>query len=101
MTSRCLRLGALVLGLLAPSAAHAQASFVVMGGASAPMSTLGDFSDIGYNLAAGINLAAPALPFGVRFEGGYNGFGIKNSSGNTRIITGTANALMSVGPGKD
>jgi hypothetical protein len=101
MLSRCLRSGALALALLSPIAAGAQASLVIIGGASAPVSTLGDITDIGYNVAVGVNLGAPALPVGLRLEGGYNGFGNKSFGGTTRIVTGTANALFSVGPGND
>ena len=100
MISRCLRIGALVLAFAAP-AAKAQSSFVIMGGASAPVSTLGDLTDIGYNLGAGINLGAPTLPFGIRLEGAYNAFGNKSVGGNTRVISGTANAIFNVGPQRD
>lgn len=101
MFSRFLRASAFVVAILAPAALRAQASFVVMAGASAPVSSLGDVSDIGYNVSAGINLGAPALPVGLRFEAGYNGFNFKGGGGTTRIITGTANAIVSVGPGND
>jgi hypothetical protein len=81
--------------------ASAQLSFSVAGGLSAPVSDLGDLADIGYNVAAGLNVGAPLLPVGFRFEGAYNGFQIKNSGGDVRIISGTANAIYNLGRTND
>jgi hypothetical protein len=103
MTSRLLAL--LTAGLLAaaPSALSAQLSshLIVAGGISMPMGTLGDNADAGYNVAAGLDLGAPLIPVGIRLEGGYNGYSFKNSvlaNGSIHIISGTANAVLSLGP---
>ncbi len=101
MLKRCLRTGALTLALVVPAALHAQASLVIMGGLSAPVGNLGDLTDIGYNAGVGINVGAPALPIGLRFEGAYNSFGFKTGGRKLNILSGTANAIFSVGPGKD
>ena len=101
MIRRSLKCGALALALIIPIAVSAQTSFVAMGGVSAPVGRLGDFTDIGYNVAAGINVGGPMLPIGLRFEGGYNGFGFKTGGGDTRIITGTANGIFNVGKTSD
>ena len=84
-------------------ALHAQTStsFVVAGGVNAPVNRLGDIADLGYNVAAGVNLGAIALPVGLRFEGAYNGLGLKNGAGDLRIITGTANAIFNLGKTSD
>jgi len=46
MLRRHLRLGAFILAFLMPAAVPAQTSFVVMGGLSAPVSRLGDLTDM-------------------------------------------------------
>ena len=105
MIRRFLRHGAVVLALVAPAALQAQMSVVVLGGVSAPVGRLGDISSIGYNVSAGVDVGATALPVGLRFEAGYNSFGFKNTptsaQGDVRIITGTANAIFNVGTTKD
>ena len=90
------------LALLAmPAAVQAQASVSISGGANAPVGTLGDIADIGYNIAAGINLGGTAVPVGLRIEGAYNGLNLKNSGGDVRIISGAANAIFNVGKASD
>jgi hypothetical protein len=103
MTRRLLTL--LVVGAIAaaPSAASAQlsTSLSIAGGLSAPMSPLKDNTDAGYNVAAGLNLGAPLIPVGVRLEVGYNSFNFKKAflaDGNVHILSGTANAVLSLGP---
>jgi hypothetical protein len=95
---RRLRLGAYLIALLAPASVHAQFSVFVNGGVSAPLSTLQDFNNIGYNVGGGVNIGIPFLPFGLRLDGAYNGFGIRNGGGDTRIIMGTADAVFNIGP---
>ncbi len=81
----------------APMALHAQSSLTVSGGLSAPVSTLGDASNLGYNLAAGLQLGGTILPIGARLEAAYNSFGFKNGGGDTRIVSATANAVYNIG----
>ncbi len=81
--------------------ADAQWSLGVAGGINAPVSTLGDLTDLGYNAAVSLNLGAQVLPVGLKFEGAYNGLQIKNGGGDVRIISGTANAVFNVGKAKD
>ncbi|MBA3671545.1 MAG: outer membrane beta-barrel protein [Gemmatimonadaceae bacterium] len=100
MTSpRLLAMAACVL-LAAPASLRAQrsASISVSGGVSAPMGRLGDATDLGYTVAAGVNVGGRSTPIGLRFEGAFNSFGYKrlnNSSvsGDIRILAGTANAV--------
>lgn len=40
-------------------------------------------------------------PIGLRFEGAYNGLQIKDSGGDVRIISGTANAIFNIGHSGD
>ncbi len=87
--------------LMGTNAAFAQTSISVAGGVSAPVGDLGDVTDLGYHIGAGLNLGGPALPVGLRFEGGYDGLGVKNSSGTVRILSGTANAIFNISTTKD
>lgn len=83
-----------------PTMAQSQTSFSVSGGLNAPVAKLGDIADIGYNVAASLNLGGTALPVALRFEGGYNGLGLK-SGGDVRIVSGTANAVFNIGKTPD
>jgi hypothetical protein len=80
--------------LLLPTIGSAQTALSVAGGISAPVSDLGDFADMGYNVGVGLNFGGTRLPIGARLEGGLNGFGLKDSDQSVRIITGTANAIV-------
>lgn len=94
-------LAVLTAGLLVatPVASHAQStSLVVSGGMSMPTGTMGDATQSGYNAAVGLNVGMPLVPLGARFEAGLNGFNFKNNvSGNFRVMSGTANAIFSLG----
>ena len=101
MTRRLLALLAAGALIVAPSALSAQlsTSLSVAGGIAMPMSDLGNSVDAGYNVAAGLNFGAPLIPLGVRIEGAYNGFNYKNGgTGSRRAISGTANAILALGP---
>lgn len=76
--------------------AQAKTSISIAGGLSAPVSSLGDLTDMGYNVAAGINLTPALSPIGLRFEGGYNGFNVSGGDGDVRIISVTANAVFNL-----
>jgi opacity protein-like surface antigen len=90
--------------VLAPSALRAQVStsILVSGGLSMPVSDLSDQVNSGYNVNVGLNIGAPIVPVGARLEVGYNGFDGKSccnfSGGTVRIISGTANAILNLGP---
>jgi hypothetical protein len=94
-------LAVLTVGLLvaAPVASHAQSTaLVVSGGLSMPTGTMGDATQSGYNAAVGLSVGMPLVPVGARFEAGLNGFNFKNNvSGNFRVVSGTANAIFSLG----
>lgn len=86
----------------APLAAQLRTSVSVAGGISAPVSQFSDRADAGYNLAGALHLGAPLIPVGVRLEVGYNGFNGRTAGltqyTNTAIVTGTANAVVALGP---
>ena len=106
MTRRLLAVliaGAFALAL-APTALRAQAStsILVSGGLSLPLSNLSDQVNSGYNINLGLNIGAPIVPVGARLEVGYNSFDGKSggafSGGTARVISGTANAILNLGP---
>ncbi|MEO7455279.1 MAG: outer membrane beta-barrel protein [Gemmatimonadaceae bacterium] len=101
MIRRLLAVATLATLSLGPAAARAQTAVSITGGLSAPVSTLGDATDLGYHVGAGLNFGTSNLPVGLRFEGGYDGFGIKGFSGDVRIISGTANAVFNIGTARD
>lgn len=83
----------------APAFASAQTTPVisVSGGAVAATGTLGDATDLGYHAAAGLNFGGTRVPVGLRFEGGFNGLGVKNGvDANYRILSATANAVFNL-----
>lgn len=92
--------GAAILAMV-PTAVRAQSSLTIVGGLTAPVGTLGDIADIGYYVAAGLNLGGTSIPVGTRFEGAYNGLSLKKSTGDVRIISGSANAIFNVGKTPD
>ena len=99
------QLSAVLLGsallLASPQSLQAQTSLSVSGGLAAPVGDLGDFADLGYTLAAGINLGGTRLPIGARFEGALNGFGLKNIDEDVRILNATANAVVNFSQNAD
>ncbi|MEP6999954.1 MAG: hypothetical protein ABI969_05720 [bacterium] len=97
MTQRLLVIAITAALAAVPTAARAQVSFLVAGGLNAPVGRLGDITDLGYNVTAGLNFGAPVVPIGVRLEGAYNGLGYKGGGGDIRIISGTANAVFNLG----
>ncbi|MEP6992567.1 MAG: hypothetical protein ABJA80_16655 [bacterium] len=101
MTRRLFAVAVAAVLASVPGAARAQRSFVVSGGLNAPVGRLGDVTDLGYHVAAGLNLGAPIVPVGARLELGYSGLGYKAGGGDVRIISGTANAIFNLGPTND
>lgn len=101
MTSRSIVI-AIAAGLLAtPAVVHSQTSLSIAGGVNAPVGNLGNSADLGYTVSAALNVGGTALPVGLRFEGAYNALGLKNTSGDIRIISATANAVFNLGKTAD
>lgn len=79
-------------------------SFGISGGASIPTGDLSSGSNTGYNITGSLAFGAPALPVGLRFDVGYNSFGVKNNTtqnagvdnANTRLIPITANLVLPI-----
>lgn len=98
MRTSILAAATVALLALAPlSSTGAQARFSVAGGIAAPMSDLGDVADVGYTVAAGLNLRGSRLPVGARLEGSLNSFGLKDFPEDVRILNATANAVVNLG----
>lgn len=100
-TSTFALLGAALVALAPLGSVAAQARFSVAGGIAAPMSDLGDEADLGYNLAAGLNLGGNLRPMGARLEGSLSSFGFKDFPEDVRVLNATANAIVNLGQQTD
>lgn len=97
MTKRIFAVLAAGLLAAAPATVRAQ-SISLAGGLALPVSDFGDVEQSGYNATLGFNFGAPLIPVGARIEGSINGFNHKNNiSGDTRVLSGTANAIVGLG----
>jgi hypothetical protein len=83
--------------VLSPQTVFAQARFGIAAGLAVPVGDLGNDADLGYNFAASLNFGGTHVPLGARIEGAFNGFNLKNSSEDVRILDLTANAIANVG----
>ncbi len=88
--------------------ANAQIAFGLAGGATTPSGSLNDRQNLGYNGLATLQLGLPLLPFQLRADLQYNGFGGKNFGGavnnafnnaDTRVISGSINGVLNLLPG--
>jgi opacity protein-like surface antigen len=87
---------------------HAQLAFGLAGGATTPSGSLNDRQNLGYNGLATVQLGLPLLPFQLRADLQYNGFGGKDFGGavtnafnnaDTRVISGSINGVLNLLPG--
>jgi hypothetical protein len=87
----------------APTAVQAQTSLSISAGANAPTGDLGDIADIGYYLAAGLNMntGGKGSSLGFRLEGAYSDFSRKNGFEDVRVLSGTANLVYNLGKTAD
>ncbi|MEP7087793.1 MAG: outer membrane beta-barrel protein [Gemmatimonadota bacterium] len=105
--------GAAVLGfsIFASATVSAQAmgemanktpvQFGVLGGATFPVSDYKSVLKTGWNAGAFVNLGIANWPVGVRIDGQWNQFAVKNLSGvHFRDLHGTADLVANVGNGK-
>jgi opacity protein-like surface antigen len=100
--------GTLAASLLLVSASTAQAQFAspirfnVHGGAALPTGDSGDIWDLGFRIGAGLELRAPLMPIGLRFDGAFDrmsadpdGLLPGDPDVNLTIWSLTANAVVS------
>jgi hypothetical protein len=98
--------GTLAVSLLLVGASTANAQFAspirfnVNAGAALPMSDFassdidGGFAELGFRVGAGIELRAPLMPVGLRFDGAYDRMGIEDADAAYTIWNLTANAVV-------
>ena len=101
MANRILRVAAAAALLALPGVARAQMIISFAGGPSVPIGALGDVTDIGYNIAAGVSLGGTSVPVTLRFEAAYNAFGGKGSGSDRNVPNLTANAIFNITQTKD
>lgn len=110
--TRAATLATLVLSASAAFAhpARAQAnpiSFGVTAGATKALGDFGDGVDLGYHIGALAQWSGPDLPFGVRLDGVYHRFSVKQSvlagsgvdNANASITAGTLNGVFMLSSG--
>jgi hypothetical protein len=96
---------AVSLLLLSASTAHAQFAspirFNVNAGAALPTGILADDildggggAELGFHVGAGLELRAPLMPIGLRFDGAFDRMGIEDFDANWSIWSLTANAVV-------
>lgn len=101
--------GTVAASLLLVSASTAEAQFAspirfnVHAGAALPVGTFGSsdegdpasgFADLGFRIGAGLELRAPLMPVGLRFDGAYDRMGIEDADAAYTIWNLTANAVV-------
>jgi Outer membrane protein beta-barrel domain len=98
--------GTLAVSLLLVSASAADAQFAspirfnIHGGAAAPMGDFGDNAaggggaDLGFRIGAGLELRAPLMPVGLRFDGAFDRMGIEGADAAYSIWSVTGNAVI-------
>ncbi len=89
--------GALLLALPRPALAQASGGvhFGVEGGASLPVSGSKEDLNNGWQAGALLTFGVPVSPLAVRVEAIYNRMGQVNSAGDTEVLAGTANLVLS------
>ena len=78
------------------SGSNRSVSFGLAAGATFPMGDFGDGYDTGFNVMGTLGMQPASLPVGLRFDLAYNSLGSKGPWDDARIISGTANAVLSV-----
>ncbi len=96
---RELRIGVLVVALLAVAVAHpavAQLRFSIDGGATVPAGTFGDVANTGWHGGAAIGFQPADFPIGFQIDGTYHRFGFAAEAldADWQMIQGTANAVF-------
>jgi opacity protein-like surface antigen len=94
--------GTLAVSLLLASAGTAGAQFAspirfnVHAGAAIPTGELADVGEaqLGFRIGAGLELRAPLMPVGLRFDGAYDRMGIEDADAAWSIWNLTANAIV-------
>jgi hypothetical protein len=101
---RSLFVAALVGMALVSFEARAQMSVVkpvqfgIAAGAAIPMSDLSDIANTGFNGTVTVGFTPAMIPLGVRIDGAYNHFGIKDAlgGGNVHITSVTGNLVYKI-----
>jgi opacity protein-like surface antigen len=105
--SRSLMALAAVASLFAQPA-QAQFSLGLAGGATVPSGDLNDRQNLGYNGLVAVQLGMPLMPVQLRADLQYNSFGGRNfndafgqarAGTDTRVISGSLNAVVNLLPG--
>jgi hypothetical protein len=83
---------------VAAQAAHAQTSFGIAAGASLPMGDASDVYETGYHATLSLGIKPPLAPLGLRVEGMFNSFGLKDLDESVRVLGITGNGTFTIMP---
>ncbi len=82
------------LALFAPAAVEAQPRFMVAGGFTAPMGSLGDVADAGYHGQVGLFVSVPSVPLGLRGDGFFHRLGTSDALlEDVQVLGGTLSVV--------
>jgi opacity protein-like surface antigen len=84
------------LSMTVASTAQAQVHFGMSAGVSMPTGTFGDVVKSGYNASAMLGWSMPLSPVGFRAELGYNHFDFDGGGGDSQILDGAANVILTM-----
>ncbi|MEP6550492.1 MAG: outer membrane beta-barrel protein [Gemmatimonadales bacterium] len=65
-------------------------------GAALPVSDLSDATNTGFNITGTIGFQPQMIPLGIRIDGAYNRFGIKQGGGDIHFTSVTGNFVYSI-----
>ena len=97
---RSLFVAALVGVAFVPFAAHAQINAVkpvsigIAAGASLPTSDLSDVAQTGWNVTGTVGLNPTMIPLGIRIDGAYNRYGLKDGVDGHLAVTSVTGNLV-------
>jgi hypothetical protein len=84
---------ALALVLL-PGAVDGQVRLLGAGGLSTPIGDFSDASEVGWHVAAGLQLGFPSVPIGIRADGAYHSFGEASPVPKTNMLAGALSLVI-------
>ena len=85
-----------VIVALAVTATGANAQISLGGGPSHALGSLGDATKTGYHVLLSAGLSVPLIPIALRVDGAWNQFPYVGADADARILSGTANAVLSL-----
>jgi hypothetical protein len=74
----------------------AQPRIMAGAGLSTPIGDFGDAAESGWHATAGLQLGIPAIPIGVRADGGYHAFGQATGAPKASVLSGALSLVVNL-----